>query len=177
MKHNSLITWVLVAILVWAGISTYWYVCGIKNFCPSTTPMVLDDEPRGEEVANREDEYVITHTNSQRGRRVVTETVTEEVTIQCPSYLNTYIRYGYNNDSQDVLKLEKFLNTYEEENLEENGIFDQEDENAVKRFQIKYRSIVMDPWGMDSPSGFVYTTTRNHINALECAYDYYSKNQ
>jgi len=165
MQNNGLVATVLVASVLWAGISWYWYVCGIKGFCGSE-PEVVDVTP----VSERETETVIEDRPTQTITR--TETRTEELTIRCDSYLNSYIRLGYNNNASEVRKLESFLNTYEGEDLTVDGSFTQADESAVKRFQEKYRAQVMDPWGMTSPSGYVFKTTRDHINALKCAYDY-----
>jgi len=50
----------------------------------------------------------------------------------------------------------------------DNGIFDQQTENAVRAFQSKYMSDVMGPWGATQSSGYVYITTLKKVNEIAC---------
>jgi hypothetical protein len=47
--------------------------------------------------------------------------------------------------STDVLKLQQFLNKYEGEKLEENGEYNQATIDAVNRYQLKYKDVIMYP--------------------------------
>jgi|GEM_PF-2494807 len=88
----------------------------------------------------------------------------------CSPYLTGTI--GYNdptNDSIEVNKLIDFLNKKEGESLSLDGVYDQDDFEAVKRFQRKYSKSVLEIWGLSEPTGYVYLTTRMKINSLMCA--------
>ena len=104
----------------------------------------------------------------------VTEAVGKEVTytfIQVPpvcNYLLEYIKLGSVNNPVEVEKLERFLNEFEGENLAVDGIYDQTDYEAVKRFQVKYREDILDPWNHDEATGYVYITTKKKINEIYC---------
>lgn len=67
------------------------------------------------------------------------------------------------NLKEDVEKLEIFLNTYEGENLPVNGIYEGRDIAAVKRWQMKYRSYVLDPMLLKNPTGTIYTLSQRQI--------------
>ncbi len=85
----------------------------------------------------------------------------------CMPYLTSFVRFGYSNNSDDVKKLQVFLNTYERENLEVNGIYDQDDIDAVRRFQEKH-SDTLSFWNITTPTGYVYITTQKAINKIYC---------
>ncbi|MCK5096061.1 MAG: PKD domain-containing protein [Candidatus Pacebacteria bacterium] len=87
---------------------------------------------------------------------------------QVCNYLLEYIKLGANNNPVEVEKLEKFLNEFENENSSVNGIYEQADYEAVKRFQIKYREDILDPWNHDEATGYVYITTKKKVNELYC---------
>jgi len=94
------------------------------------------------------------------------ETVTESV---CSPYIKTYIRYGAENNVDDVRKLETFLNEKQGESLAVDGVYGAEDVAAVKRFQQKYASEVLGVWGLSEPTGYVYRTTLMKINSFYCS--------
>lgn len=76
-----------------------------------------------------------------------------------------------NNNKEDVKKLEKFLNTYENEKLPVNGVYETKDIEAVKRWQVKYKSFILEPMRLKSPTGTVYTLSQRQIErqtASEC---------
>jgi fibro-slime domain-containing protein len=83
-------------------------------------------------------------------------------------YLRDHLKTGWNNDLLEMLKLKSFLNIFEKENLELNGDFDQATFDAVSRFQNKYFTDILAPWGHDAPTGFVYITTKKKINEIYC---------
>ena len=92
----------------------------------------------------------------------------------CGLYLNDFIRMGWNNDSNQVEKLQTFLNGNLGIDLPITGVYNQQDFTAVEQFQIKYGSQVLAPWiplgllNQTTPTGFVYQTTRWWINNLYC---------
>lgn len=85
----------------------------------------------------------------------------------CPM-LTSYLKYGANNDSVQVTKLQNFLNSYEKMNVAVTGIFDKQTENAVIAFQNKYSSEIMGPWNKTNGTGYVYLTTLKKINQIAC---------
>jgi peptidoglycan hydrolase-like protein with peptidoglycan-binding domain len=82
--------------------------------------------------------------------------------------LTSYLKYGANNDSVQVAKLQNFLNTYEKMNVKVTGIFDKQTESAVSAFQNKYSSDIMGPWNKSTGTGYVYITTLKKINQIAC---------
>ena len=84
------------------------------------------------------------------------------------NYLLEYIKLGADNNPVEVEKLERFLNEFEGESLEVNGIYGQGDFDAVSRFQEKYLKDVLSPWSHNSSTGYVYITTKKKINELYC---------
>ena len=67
------------------------------------------------------------------------------------------------NKKEDVKKLEYFLNTYEGEKLEVNGIYEPRDIAAVRRWQRKYRTFILDPMNLKNPTGTIYTLSQRQI--------------
>lgn len=86
----------------------------------------------------------------------------------CSPHIKTYIRYGAENDVEDVRKLETFLNEKQGESLIVDGVYGIEDVAAVKRFQQKFASEVLGVWGLNEPTGHVYRTTLMKINSFYC---------
>ena len=87
---------------------------------------------------------------------------------QCTPYLTTYLRIGLHNDPAQVKKLQIFLNSNLGINLPTTGFFGPLTLAAVKQFQLKYAAQILSPWGIESPTGYVYKTTVAEINALAC---------
>ncbi len=97
------------------------------------------------------------------------ETSSTQEPQTCLPYINSYIKLNTNNNSEDVTKLETFLNTYEGESLSVNGIYEIPDYQAVIRFQEKYFDEVLTPWGfLTKGTGYVHKTTKAQINKLHC---------
>jgi hypothetical protein len=67
------------------------------------------------------------------------------------------------NDKEDVKKLEIFLNTYENEKLPVNGVYEARDIAAVKKWQQKYKSFILDPMLLKQPTGTIYTLSQRQI--------------
>jgi hypothetical protein len=88
-------------------------------------------------------------------------------TSTCP-LITSFMKFGANNDTANVVRLQSFLKNSQELDVTVNGIFDQQTENAVRAFQEKNLSTVMEPWGATQSSGFVYITTVKEINRIAC---------
>ncbi|MEX0919027.1 MAG: hypothetical protein WDZ85_03665 [Candidatus Paceibacterota bacterium] len=87
----------------------------------------------------------------------------------CEPYLKKFIRFGYDNDPMEVLKLKIFLNTFEGFNLRLTPVYDLEAFRAVEIFQMRYASDIIQPWrNLYGPTGFVYITTTLKINYIFC---------
>jgi len=84
------------------------------------------------------------------------------------SYITTYLKFGGNNNSTDVTKLQTFLKNTEKLDVDINGQFDQKTLDAVKAFQAKYVNDTMAPWGVTTPTGEVFYTTQKKVNEIYC---------
>jgi len=98
---------------------------------------------------------------------LLTSTTSPVVINSCP-LLTSYLQFGKANDASQVTKLQAFLTESQGLNVNVNGTFDLQTENAVRAFQSKYLAQVMGPWGATQPSGYVYITTEKKINELAC---------
>lgn len=169
---------VLLIFLLWIIIAVRWYNCGIKGFCGNGQIVERIENTvlveRNEDRTPDDIEYRPTENITGGGRRTVrtTEATETERIIECPTYLNGYMKFGTPATASEVRKLENFLNDYEGEDLDVNGLYERDDVEAVNRFQLKYRAEVLDPFGLTTPTGNVFNSTRNHINALHCAYNF-----
>lgn len=85
----------------------------------------------------------------------------------CSDPLVWPISSGWANSSSDVLKLEKFLiaNAYLSGS---DWVYGNADFEAVKQLQLDYKAQMLDPWGIDAPTGYVWTTTVATINSIWC---------
>jgi len=70
------------------------------------------------------------------------------------------------NYAEDVNNLKIFLNEFEGANLTVNGVYDSAANEAMKRFQQKYRREILDVWNLTEATGFVGITTRLKMNFL-----------
>lgn len=73
------------------------------------------------------------------------------------------------NKKEDVQKIETFLNTYEKEKLVVNGIYEKVDVAAVKRWQAKYRNLILAPMKLRNPTGTIYTLSMRQIERQSSA--------
>lgn len=95
-------------------------------------------------------------------------------TTACGPYLNSYIGYGKKNDSAEVIKLQQFLNEFQNANLSLTGVYEQDTMEQVHIFQANNWQEVLKPWvpyGLKSEktsTGYVYKTTKRWINMLKC---------
>ncbi len=86
----------------------------------------------------------------------------------CGMYLNSYMRIGANNNVDDVMKLQAFLNE-QGYPMPVNGVFSATTEAAVKAFQKTHAAEILVPWGITDPTGYVYKMTRYVMNNMVCA--------
>jgi len=86
----------------------------------------------------------------------------------CP-YLTSYLKYGQPNDPMQVIKLQAFLKAYEKHDyVNITGVFDEATLRAVNAFQMKYQDEILNPWGLEAPTGYVYKLTLAKINEIIC---------
>lgn len=104
--------------------------------------------------------------NSNRSNTVAVATT--PISAGACVYLNDYLKIGNANNSAEVLKLQIFLKNTEKINVAETGIFDDQTFEAVKAFQAKYVNDIMQPWGVSTPTGQVFYTTKKKINEIFC---------
>ncbi len=99
-------------------------------------------------------------------RRVVPPVVSTG--LEC-FYLHDYMRRDFNNDPEQVIRLQAFLKAFEGyDYVTINGVFDQATFDAVSAFQTKYQSDILTPWGHTAPTGYVYILTLKKINEIYC---------
>jgi len=98
---------------------------------------------------------------------------TGDVLSNCVPYINAFLRLGLNNDSEEVKKLQGFLN---EQGIVVpiTGFFGPITDNAVRIFQKNHKTEVLFPWkafGLsdgETPTGYVFKTTKFTINNMIC---------
>lgn len=88
---------------------------------------------------------------------------------QC-DYLTNNLRIDLNNDSQQIYRLQAFLQAYAYDYVELTGEFDEATLRAVQSFQTRHAEDILEPWGYeaDEATGYVYITTRQKINEIYC---------
>ncbi len=111
-----------------------------------------------------------TSTTSSSTSVVVVGSSTKPIVVDSGSTCKSRITFGgpidiglITNTKEDVKKLEVFLNTYENEKLPVNGIYELKDVIAVKRWQLKYKSFILDPMLLKKPTGTIYTLSQRQI--------------
>lgn len=83
-------------------------------------------------------------------------------------YLTGFAWIGKVNNANEVIKIEMFLNDFEGESLEQDGIYEIADYDAISKFQRKYTNDVLSVWNINQPTGNVYISTRKKINEVYC---------
>jgi hypothetical protein len=97
-------------------------------------------------------------------------TTLPELPTGCTPTLGTFMRRSnIQNSSDDVKKLQEFLNSKENANLSLSGEFDAATDAAVRAFQASHAEQILKPWGLSEPTGFVYLTTQRWINLMSCS--------
>lgn len=185
-------------ILGWGYISWSYYSCDIKGFCGEQAYISVEknfdswsmlatsvvDDINSEELYEDEEEIGTEQENiSSTGSSAPEEDILweEEITSKtaweqeaqeakialCSDPLIGPISYGANNDSEEVQKLEEFLAS-QGNAVEADGIYGASEFAAVKAFQEEYRGTILDPWGINNPTGYVFTTTIKKIEEVAC---------
>jgi len=140
--------------LIWVIISSFWYVCGVKGFC--------QNEKKNENlIRNKKTEEPMIIKKTKTTKKVTTEKI-----IECNTYLDTELKKNDIKNSQEVQKLQIFLNDFEGENLDVDGVYGLTTVEAVKRFQEKNNERI------DIVSGYVGKQTRNEINSDYCVFEF-----
>jgi hypothetical protein len=86
----------------------------------------------------------------------------------------TFMKFGANNDVEEVKMLQTFLNSKMNAGLPVTGYFGPLTLQAVKNFQAKYADQILQPWvdaglmASPTPTGHVYKTTQYVINTMLC---------
>lgn len=77
------------------------------------------------------------------------------------------IRFGGKNNAEDVRLLEQFLNKTEGAKLPVDGVYSATDRAAVIKWQEKYATDILKPWGLSKGTGQISTTSLKKINQLQ----------
>lgn len=93
--------------------------------------------------------------------------------LACEPYLKEYIKFGADNNPEEVKKLQIFLNQFFELDNPVTGFYGQLTFDMVKKFQAHQEAGTLTPWMVaglptDGPTGYVYKTTKRWINILKC---------
>jgi len=86
----------------------------------------------------------------------------------CETPLAWPIGFGAVNDENEVRKLETFLQNNYGSDVEVDGVYSEAEFELVKQFQLEYKSEVLDPWGIASPTWYVGRTSVEKINEISC---------
>jgi hypothetical protein len=70
------------------------------------------------------------------------------------------------NNPDVVVRLQNFLNSYEQAGIEVTGIYDAKTQAAIKKFQLKYARDILTPLKLETPTGIVGPMTIQKINDL-----------
>jgi hypothetical protein len=97
-----------------------------------------------------------------------TEVVIADAGTMCQAWLHDFVKPGVDNDPAAVRNVQLFLNTFEGFDVPLTGAYDAPTIDAVKKFQLRYSSEILAPWGIQEPTGYVYLTTRKKINERFC---------
>lgn len=128
------------------------------------------------DVVQRKDTLFITEKNKtkkaekeQREAETLVQDIQEDhvpAIEKCP-IITWPIWFGEINAVEEVKLVESIL-LEEGFQLVSDGVYGQDDFEAVKSFQLKYRSDILDPWNITEPTGYVYRTTVKKMNAILC---------
>ncbi|HEY4502087.1 MAG TPA: hypothetical protein VJJ20_03425 [Candidatus Paceibacterota bacterium] len=86
----------------------------------------------------------------------------------CTEFLQSYVRYGAQNDPEQVARLQYVLRQFEGAQIQLTSVYDAATLAAVNAFQRKYAGEILAPWNLKAPTGYVYYTTRKKINEVFC---------
>ncbi|MBP7773828.1 hypothetical protein KA071_01935 [Candidatus Gracilibacteria bacterium] len=134
-----------------------------------------------EEVREKEEEAIVTHEPIKEGIEILKEGIEilkegiettvlngiEESVCVIHPYLKNSVKFGKQNNPEDVKLLEQFLNRYENANLVVDGFYSREDFNAVVKWQEKHGDNILKPWGLKKGTGYVFKTSLAKIKEIE----------
>ena len=129
---------------------------------------VCDETPNGNPRSGGSSGGSRNNNDDETVGEVLGETTDESNAGQMCDYIATYIRVGQNNDTQDVIDLQNFLNQYEGEALTVDGVYGPRTAQAVHRLQMKYKDEILAPWGLSESTGYVYILTQWFVNKTMC---------
>ncbi|MFM7088345.1 MAG: Ig-like domain-containing protein [Candidatus Paceibacterota bacterium] len=86
--------------------------------------------------------------------------------VICPHFTRFIRLNSRTNETNEVKRWQAFLNEREGARLVVDGKFGRMSFNAVKNFQAKYFEDILQPWGITSPTGFIYKATRAKANKI-----------
>jgi len=86
----------------------------------------------------------------------------------CTDPLVWPIAFWWNNDVDEVVKLENFIATVYGASTKTDGIYDQDELDLIKEFQLEYKEDILEPWGLSEATGYVWRTTVQKINEIAC---------
>ncbi len=127
-----------------------------------------DSEPTTTDNNNNETEDADDDEATEEAETTDSTTTESE---QCSPFLTEDLRIDFNNDSDEVRKLQTFLSTHAGyDYVPRSGTFGSETLRAVQAFQSRHAGDVLEPWGYrsDEATGYVYITTRQKINEIYC---------
>ncbi len=103
----------------------------------------------------------ISSSNVLKNTSVATSSVNNK---PCPNFT---VNLKLNSRGKEVIDLKKFLNANMNEKLNiKSDRFDVDTLNAVKRYQSKYKNIILSPLKLKNPTGLWYFATRSHANMM-----------
>ena len=117
---------------------------------------------------NDSDGEVLGVTTENEPQATSGEVLGQEIKACEAPLLTQYLNDTNNPDTIEVLKLQFFLNVLEGNNLSYTGTYDVATKMAVMNYQANYAAEVLTPWNLTEPTGYVYLTTRKHINERFC---------
>ncbi len=136
-----MVIWIFVA---WLFLSSFWYVCGIKNLCNEANWRHSFTEVTEQEVIDN---------NNQM------QTKTKLAT--CSLYMKSNIGHNYQYNKNDIFKLQSFLKNHGYK-INITNIFDNQTKKALEVFQKEYLS------GNQIKLGQVDKSTLLKINQIVC---------
>lgn len=84
--------------------------------------------------------------------------------MSCNIPFSTYHKRGSYNP--EIKRIQNFLNQHLGKNLILDGINGGNTTQAIKDFQEKYREEILDPWNLETPTGYWYQSTRYQANKI-----------
>ena len=86
--------------------------------------------------------------------------------VFCPHFTQYLKLNSRVNDTNEAKRWQKFLNDDLNAGLVIDGKFGPLSFQAVKNFQAKYITDILLPWGITTPTGYIYKSTRAKANSL-----------